>query len=353
MRRACFGAVIGENRLMRSYDALGWSTWGWTPILGLDVAGIREVISTFGENVIALCDLIGGGQAIYHSPDSGDSWSKVLAATEIYDITSVGFNWTLASTSDGWYSSRRAGSSWDIICPAGAGVPFGKSVVWVMPDHLFTHDGAAIWRSVLKGSEGSWEQVCDLTAITGYLPTKFNSLDGYQGRIISTCGYALVETRNLGQSWQVLNLPSVIRDWNLVQASKPIWRQVAFWGTSDVLDPTKSRWMISSLLGKTDIIRTYVDRGTGTLSPVVDMALSERHRLNASETRRMGVDITDISLMISGDRRINRELRHAMTTSKDGITFKDVLGGSLNTLKQPSNPTLDKAYAELSKLVMR
>ena len=34
MRRAAFGALIGENRLLRTYDSLGWSTWGWTePII--------------------------------------------------------------------------------------------------------------------------------------------------------------------------------------------------------------------------------------------------------------------------------------------------------------------------------
>ena len=151
MRRAAFGALIGENRLMRTYDSLGWSTWGWTEPIGVishpdllpspddvpeydswesvpyglpdpdlevevpeydswddvpdifsesepdpgvevleyysPVTGIREVIATFGENVIALAEMSGVKDAIYHSPDSGETWAKVLEATEIYDIT--------------------------------------------------------------------------------------------------------------------------------------------------------------------------------------------------------------------------------------------------------------------------
>ena len=350
MRRASFGAVLGENRLMRTYDALGWSTWGWTPVLGLDVSGIQEVIATFGENVIALCDLNGGGQAIYHAPDSGETWAKVLEVDEIYDITSVGYNWTLASTSDGWYSSMTSGSTWELIAAAGAGVPVGKSVVWVAPNHLFAHDGSAIWLSEDRGA--TWTQVCDLTTITGYLATKYNSIDGYQGRIIATCGYALVESLDLGETWTPLGLSSVIRDWAFVSATQPIWRQIAFWDTLDASDPTKSRWMISCILGTSSVIRTYINRGTGIFAPAVDMGLSERHRLNVSSTRRMGADITDLTLMISGDRRITTELRHAIVTSSDGVTFKDLLGGTSGSAATSSNATLDKAHAALSKLAV-
>jgi hypothetical protein len=350
MRRATFGAVLGENRLMRSYDSLGFATWGWTPILGLDVAEILEVIATFGENVVALCKLINGNHAIYHSPDSGNTWSKVLEVAEIYDITSVGYNWTLASTSEGWYSSLTSGSSWDLVCAAGVGVPVGKSVVWVLPDHLFTHTGSEIWLSDDKANEGSWDLVCDLTAISGYLPTKFNSIDGHQGHVLSTCGYALVNTIDLGDNWSALDLATVIRDWNYVQAAQPIWRQVAFWDTEDARDPSKSQWMLSALLGNMDIIRTYINRGTGIFSPIVDMALSERHRLNISHARRMGADITDTSLIISGDRRVGSELRHAMCLSSDGIAFNDVLGGTRNNLARASIPAMDRAHATLSAM---
>jgi hypothetical protein len=168
MRHAVFGALMGDNRLLRSFDSLGWNTWGWTAVLGADVAGVREVAATIGENIVALCDLIGGGQAIFHSHNSGDTWSKVLEADEIYDITSVGFNWTLASTSDGWYSSLKAGSSWVLIAEDGVGVPVGLSVVWTTPNYLFTHTGDAIWRSDEKGAAGSWEKVYDLTTNPGY-----------------------------------------------------------------------------------------------------------------------------------------------------------------------------------------
>jgi len=350
MRRAVFGAVIGENRLMRCFDTLGWNAWGWTPTLGLDVSGVREVITTHGENIIALCELFNGNEAIYHSPDCGDSWSKVLEVEDIFDITSVGYNWTLASTSAGWYSSLKAGSQWDLVAAAGVGVPVGKSVVWVKPNHLFTHDGSAIWLSENKAE--SWDNVFDLTGVSGYLPTKLNSIDGYQGRVIATCGYSLIETQDLGDTFPVLNLSEVIRDWPLVSASQPIWKQIVFWDTLDPLDPLKSRWMISSLLTSRDIIRTYVNRGAGIFSPVVDMALSERHRLNLSQTRRMGVDITDTCLMISGDRRVDGELKHAMTISSDGTAFTDVLGGGDLGLARRSNASMDAAYAALTKLAV-
>jgi len=394
---------------MRTYDALGWNAWGWTPPIGISdgtvpefsswppvpggsddpdlaaevpeyelwedvppflgepepdldeevpdtvspasVVGIREVIETHGENVIALCELSDGNEAIYHSPDSGDSWSKVLEAPEIYDITSIGHNWTLASTSYGWFDSLKAGSLWELAAAAGEGVPVGKSVVWVKPNHLFTHTGSAIWLSEDRAI--NWVQVCDLTAISGYTTNaRYNSIDGYQGRIIATCGYALVETEDLGDTWDAINLSAVVRAWSQIGAEQPIWRQVAFWDTLDPLDPAKSRWMISAILTGANIIRTFVGRGAGTFSPVVDMALSERHRLNISQTRRMGADVTDTSLLISGDRRIDGELRHAMTVSNDGTAFTDVLGGSITTLKRPSNPAMDAAYAALTKLVV-
>lgn len=471
MRRAAFGALIGENRLLRTYDSLGWSTWGWTePIIlhvpepgvwgyisgGLPdpdlytvvpeydswdgvpdlidelepapdapvlenysiVTGIREVIATFGENVVALAELANGWEAICHSPDSGETWTKVLEVTEIYDITSVGYNWTLASTSDGWYSSLTSGSTWELMAAAGPGVPVGISVVWVMPNHLFCHTGSEIWLS--EDRAATWEMVCDLTAIEGYLTNnKFHSIDGYQGRVIATCGYSLIETQNLGATWDIIDLPTVVRAWSYMAPDLPIWRQVAFWDArkpdsvpeydswgdvpyidavepdpgivpeyySRVLeyrswdnvpdlideplpyldaevpeyysrvpeyysDPTMSRWMISSVLARSDIIRTFVARGDGRISPVVDMALSERHRLNVSVARRAGVDITDTALMITGDRRVDGELRHALTISRDGIIFDDVLGGALNTLSTPSNTVMDAAHATLAQMVI-
>ena len=232
------------------------------------------------------------------------------------------------------------------------GVPVGKSVVWVKPDHLFCHDGSKIWLSLNRST--SWGQVCDLSTFPGYSENNlaFNSIDGYQGRIIATCGQDLVETQNLGITWGRLNLASIVRGWALMSVEQPVWRQVAFWDTLDSADPTKSRWLISATLTKANIIRTFVGRGAGTFSPVVDMALSERHRLNVTQTRRMGADITDTSLMISGDRRINGELRHALTVSGDGVAFEDVLGGSLMSSARESNAALDDAYAALTKLVV-
>lgn len=350
MKRAMFGALIGENRLMRTYDSLGWSSWGWTPVIGLDVSGVREVIATFGYNIIALCELFNGNEAIYHSPDNGEHWTKVLEVTDIYDITSVGFNWTLASTSAGWYSSLKAGSSWSLVAAAGEGVPVGKSVVWVAPNHLFTHTGSEIWLSEDKAA--NWAQVCDLTAFSGYSAahTSLNSIDGYYGRVIATCGRSLVETLDLGDSFAAINLSAKVRAWALISAEEPIWRQVVFWDALTQSNPLTGRWMISAALSKSNIIRTFIDRGasTGILSPIVDMALSQRHRLNASIARRMGQDRTDISLMITGDRRIDGELRHAATVSSDGITFSDMLGGSTGTVAIASTANRDRAYAALS-----
>ena len=352
MRRAIFGAVIGENRLKRTFDALAWNAWSWTPVVGLDVQQIREVIATHGENVLALCELIGGNEALYYSPDAGDSWAKVLEVAEIYDITSVGYNWTLASTSAGWYSSLKAGSAWTLTAAAGPGVPVGRSVVWVKPNHLFCHDGTKIWLSQNKST--SWTQVCDLSIFPGYSAanTVFNSIDGYQGRVIATCGQDLVETQDLGQHWAAINLASIVRGWANMSAEQPIWRQVAFWDTLDPTDPARSRWMLSATLTKSNIIRTFVGHGAGTISPVVDMALSDRHRLDVTQTRRMGRDVTDTSLIISGDRRINGELRQALTVSNDGISFEDVLGGSTPYQARESNAALDAAYAALTRLVV-
>ena len=316
------------------------------------VTGIREVIATFGENVVALAEMVNGWEAICHSPNSGKTWTKALEAAEIYDITSVGYNWTLASTSNGWYSSLTSGSTWDLIAPAGPGVPVGISVVWVMPNHLFCHTGSEIWLS--EDRAATWEMVCDLTAIEGYLTNnKFHSIDGYQGRVIATCGYSLIETQTLGETWDIIDLSAVVRAWNYIGPDKPIWRQVAFWDTLDPLDPTKSQWMFSTILTKWDIIRTFVARGDGRISPVVDMALSERHRLNVSVARRAGVDITDTALMITGDRRVDGELRHALTISQDGIIFDDVLGGSVNSLSTPSNTVMDMAHATLARMVIQ
>jgi hypothetical protein len=115
---------------MRTYDALGWASWGWTSVIGLDVSGVREVVTPFGENVIALCELFNGNEAIYQSPNSGKTWTKVLEVEEIYDITSVGFNWTLASTSAGWYSSLSAGYRW-AACEGGDPFDFSD------PDHSY------------------------------------------------------------------------------------------------------------------------------------------------------------------------------------------------------------------------
>lgn len=349
MRRAVFGALIGENRLVRTFDTLAYSTWGWTAVTGYDVSGIREVISTFGENVIALCELFNGNEAIYHSPDAGDSWSKVLECAEIYDITSVGFNWTLASTSDGWYNSYSSGDSWTLIAAAGEGVPVGKSVVWVMPGHLFSHDGASIWLSENRGS--TWDQVCDLTAFSGYKASPWNSIDGYEGRVIATCGTDLVETLDLGDTWAAIDLATTIRGWAYIADTLSFWRQIAFWDTLDATDPTKSRWLLSAILGDVDIIRTYVARGTGTFSPVVDMALSERHRIEATATQRLGGPEYDHILSISGDRRVNGALKHAMTISTDGVVFDDVLAGERPAqLQRSSGPEMDRAYAKMEQM---
>jgi hypothetical protein len=353
MKRAMFGALIGENRLMRTYDSLGWSSWGWTPVIGLDVSGVREVIATFGYNIIALCELFNGNEAIYHSPDNGEHWTKVLEVTDIYDITSVGYNWTLASTSAGWYSSLKAGSSWNLVAAAGEGVPVGKSVVWVAPDHLFAHTGSEIWLSEDKAA--TWSPVCDLTAFSGHSTahTSLNSIDGYYGRIIATCGRSLVETTDLGDTFAAINLSAKVRAWSLISAQDPIWRQVVFWDVLSPADPETSRWMVSAVLSESNIIRTFVNRGTGTFSPAVDMALSQRHRLNATVTRRAGADITETNLMITGDRRINGELRHAVTVSEDGIDFIDALGGSTNALATKTTSNLDRAHAALSAAYRR
>ena len=350
MKRAMFGALIGENRLMRTYDSLGWSSWGWTPVIGLDVSGVREVIATFGYNIIALCELFNGNEAIYHSPDNGEHWTKVLEVTDIYDITSVGYNWTLASTSAGWYSSLKAGSSWNLVAAAGEGVPVGKSVVWVAPDHLFAHTGSEIWLSEDKAA--TWSPVCDLTAFSGYTEaqTTLNSIDGYYGRIIATCGRSLVETTDLGDNFAAIDLAANVRAWSLISAQDPIWRQVVFWDVLTPADPETSRWMVSATVSSKDLIRTFVNRGTGTFSPVVDMALSQRHRLNAVISRRAGQDLTDIALSISGDRRINGELRHAMTISNDGVAFTDVLGGATNSLARVSCAPRDRAMATLAEM---
>lgn len=335
---------------MRTYDSLGWSAWGWTSIIGLDVSGVREVITPFGENVIALCELFNGNEAIYQSPNSGKTWTKQLEVEEIYDITSVGWNWTLASTSAGWYSSLKAGTAWELVAAAGEGVPVGKSVVFVAPNHLFSHAGDAIWLSENRGA--AWSEVCDLSAIPGYSAplSKYSSIDGYYGRVIATCGRGMVETLNRGDTWAAIDLATIIRSWSAISAEQPIWRQVAFWDTLDATDPTKSRWLISAILTKSNIIRTFVGRGAGTFSPTVDMALSERHRLNVTSTRRMGADITDLSLMISGDRRVDGELRHALTISSDGVTFNDVLAGDTNSTPHPSSDILDFAHGELQRL---
>jgi hypothetical protein len=199
---------------------------------------------------------------------------------------------------------------------------------------------------------GSWRVVCDLTAFPCYSAsnTKSNSIDGYQGRVIATCGYGLIETLDLGTTWAAINLPTVVRGWRLIGAELPIWRQVAFWDTLDATNPLKSRWLISSILTKSNIIRTYVARGTGIISPAVDMALSERHRLNVTATRRMGADITDTSLLISGDRRIDGELRHALTISSDGVIFTDILAGETSAAPVRSSDTLDFAHGELQRL---
>jgi hypothetical protein len=347
MRRAVLGAVMGENRLLRTYDTLGFTSWGWTPAIGSDVTSVREVIATFGNNVIALCELENGNEAIYHSPDQGEKWSKVLEVADIYDITSVGYNWTLASTSAGWYSSLRAGQYWDLVAAAGEGVPVGKSVVWTYPDHLFTHDGAAIWLSENKAED--WDEVCDLTAISGYRPRDvLHSIDGYYGRVIATCGNALIETLDRGDAWAAIDLSTKVRAWGLISAELPIWRQVVYWGSLDQTDPTKSKWMVSATLSKSNIIRTFINRGAGTFSPIVDMALSQRHRLNANVTRRAGADITDTRLSITGDRRIGGELRHAMTVSEDGAMFTDVLAGSSQAMPLTSNTLLDQAHGILS-----
>lgn len=349
MRRAIFGAVLGESRLMRTYDTLAFSTWGWTSVVGADVLGIRECVHTFGENIVALCELQNGNDAIYHSPDSGESWTKALECAEIYDITSVGFNWTLASTSDGWYNSYSSGYSWTLIAADGEGVPVGKSVVWVMPRHLFAHDGTDIWLSENRGS--TWDQVCDLTTFSGFKTSPWNSIDGYEGRVIATCGTALVETLDQGDTWQALDLPAVIRGWSLLSGNLSFWRQVVFWDTLDATDPAKSQWMISAILGNVDIIRTYVARGTGTFSPVVDMGLSQRHRIEATVTQRLGVPGYDHLLTISGDRRVNGALKQAMSVSTDGITFDDVLAGSRPaSLQLASSPEMDWAYAKMTEL---
>jgi hypothetical protein len=349
MKRAIFGAVLGENRLLRTYDTLGFISWGWTPPIGSDVIGIREVIATFGNNIIALCELENGNEAIYHSPDQGDTWSKALEVADIYDITSVGYNWTLASTSAGWYSSLRAGQFWDLVAAAGEGVPVGRSVVWTYPDHLFAHDGSTIWLSENKAA--AWDEVCDLTTIPGYRSEDvLHSIDGYYGRVIATCGNALVETVDQGDNWSVIDLPAKFRAWPLISEEAPIWRQVAYWDTLDQTDPAKSRWMISAVLSKSNIIRTFINRGTGTFSPIVDMALSQRHRLNATMSRRAGADITDTLLSITGDRRISGELMHAMTISSDGTAFSDVLGGSLQTASILTNKHIDEAKAALSRM---
>jgi hypothetical protein len=346
MKRAVFGAVIGENRLLRTYDTLGFVSWGWTPVIGSDVMGVREVIATFGNNIVALCELFNGNEAIYHSPDQGDTWTKVLEVTDIYDITSVGYNWTLASTSSGWYSSLTSGHTWNLLTLMG---PIGKSVVWVSPNHLFAHAGDAIWLSEDKGS--TWTSVCDLTAIVGYSEhAKLHSIDGYYGRIIATCGESLVETYDRGATWAAIDLATKFRGWSYISPEEPVWRQVVFWDAVDYKLPATSRWMISATLSDLNIIRTFINRGTGTFSPSVDMALSERHRLNATVARRVGQDLTDVVLMITGDRRINGELRHAETVSSDGITFSDVLGGSQNTLATGSCWSKDAAHAAMAEM---
>lgn len=356
--RAMFGAVLGENRLLRSYDILGFQMWGWTSVVSLEVAGIHEVIQTFGDNTVCLCDLIAGGQAIFHSPDKGATWSKVLEATNIYDITSLSVNWTLASTSAGWYQSYTSGSSWELICAAGVGVPVGKSVLWTKFDNmLYAHTGDAIWLSDSKGAEGSWDQACDLTAIAGYMPTnmKYHSIDGYENSVLATNGYSLVNSLDQGETWPTLDLPTVIRDWQYVAPSEPIWRQVCFWYTYDPPDPTKSHWMLSTILTGTNIIRTYINRGTGIFVPVVDMNLSERHRLNKSCRLPMGVNDEESLnhlLMISGDRRILGELHHAITISRDGFEFNDLLAGETGFLKMKSSSVMDLAQAKLTEIGM-
>jgi len=348
LKRAILGAVLGENRLIRTFDSLGFSAWRWTPVIGPDVVNVREVIVTFGNNVVALCELFNGNEAIYHSPDSGDSWTKVLEVTDIYDITSVGYNWTLASTSAGWYSSLTSGYSWTLVAAAGEGVPVGKSVVWTAPNRLFAHDGSSIWLSDDRGA--TWNVVCDLTAIAGYHATKFNSIDGYRRRVIATCGYALVETQDGGATWTAIELSTKFRGWSFISPEEPVWRQVVFWDSLDVSDPDKSRWMISAVLSKSNIIRTFVGQGIGTFSPVVDMALADRHRLNVSSTKRAGSGIADTTLTITGDRRIGGELRHAFTVSSDGITFTDVLAGETGDQPSQGNSTVDRAFATLQNL---
>jgi len=263
----------------------------------------------------------------------------------------VGYNWTLASTSAGWYSSLKAGSAWTLVAAAGEGVPVGKSVVWVAPNHLFTHTGSEIWLS--EDRAANWELVCDLVAVSGYRAgDALHSIDGYYGRIIATCGYSLIETMDLGEHWAPIPLSTMVRSWSLMSSEEPIWRQIAFWDTLDQTDSSKSRWMVSAILTKSNLIRTFVNRGLGTFSPVVDMALSERHRLNVNSVQRMGEATYDHQLIISGDRRVNGELVHALTVSTDGQEFSDVLGGSnSNRSFTQGFPGLDEAHAELARLV--
>ena len=104
MRRAIFGAVIGENRLLRTFDALAWNAWSWTPVIGLDVQQVREVIDAHGENVLALCELTNGNEAIYPACEMSRlllslTGKKTFSRPSIETIKKMGFLVGVASSS--------------------------------------------------------------------------------------------------------------------------------------------------------------------------------------------------------------------------------------------------------------
>jgi len=151
--------------LLICFDTTKFSPWYRSAPFPEDIEYIRKGFHVFGRSHLAIAKRTDGRWAIYRSKNYGIDWERVFLAdpgVEIYDAVLIKYGWVIINTSDGFWETVKAGTSWTHLATLP---PASRTAICNIGhgDILLCTDGRYIWRSTNLAR--SWTRVSDQRSI--------------------------------------------------------------------------------------------------------------------------------------------------------------------------------------------
>ena len=149
------------------------SFWLSHPVPGsVAVDYIKKGMHIYGREHLAIVKLTNGTWEVCRSKNYGIDWAVVFTTMdEIYDITLIRYGWAIMNTSEGFYETVNAGTTWTQIAnlppapnaPSITNIGISNDTIPTGTDVLLCTDGRYIWRST--DTARTWTLVLDQQAL--------------------------------------------------------------------------------------------------------------------------------------------------------------------------------------------